>query len=288
MATAGARFTVVTSEKWEDDWYLGLTPQQRNLYDFLCEGNHGTFAGIFKLSLSTAKTKTRPWRAGRFEETIDHAFAGHACHYPGNWWFVRTYLKWNGPRDGGLSPLQGKGIIAIVKRSPLECRVHFWAEYQELMKGHCDSEGVGIPLGTPCQPPFHPSPPHPSPIRTTSSSPSGDLTPDQKKSHTAGIRAFDAAIKRHTGLEKPPGWAKKSDFGHAGAFFKERLLAGDTGDDLKDCIAEYFLRQKNYEAKARERGEERHTSPSFTRCRDGWTSLLRAVVARRRRDAGRT
>jgi len=119
----------------------------------------------------------------------------------------------------------------------------------------------------------------------TSSSPSSDLTPDQKKDHTAAMAAFDEGMKRLTELERPVGW-RKSDKGHAARFFKECLLEKDTGEDLLACIAEFFARHKGFEERALADGKERHTAPSFARFRSSYLSLMRAVEAeRKKRDA---
>ena len=108
-----------------------------------------------------------------------------------------------------------------------------------------------------------------------------ELTPDQKHDHTAAMAAFDTAMKDLTKLENPEGWTKP-DKGHAAKFFHKRLLQDeDDGQDLLDCIGEYFSRQRNYEAEASAKGKTRHTAPGFTRFRGAYTSLLRAVEQRR-------
>jgi hypothetical protein len=166
VATGGARYTTVSSEKWEDEWYLGLTPQQRNLFDFLVEGSHGTYAGVFRLDSGTPRQKTGPWRAGTWEGALD-AMQGHVIRYPGNWWFVVNYLRWNGPRPGTkLAPNQAFGIAEIVMAAPEECRRHFVSRYRPLLKGFSTPlDSVQDPLSIP----GHTIPGHTIPTHTKTS-----------------------------------------------------------------------------------------------------------------------
>lgn len=167
MATAGARITYVTSDKWEDDWYVdGLDCQQRNLYDFLSEGNHGTFAGVFKLLPSTAKAKTNKphWRGDKFESTVRDAFAGHVTLYAGNWWFVRAYVKHNAPEN--LSPKQADGIASTLRSAPVEARADWWREYGPLLEAQgWSSDRLGIPIEALSKQPFHSTPGHSNPLQ---------------------------------------------------------------------------------------------------------------------------
>jgi hypothetical protein len=279
MATAGARYTNVSSQKWEDDWYLGVLkdPRQKILFDFLCEGSHGTFAGVFKLDPGVARYKTGPWRAEKLRHTLDDLFAGHVFRYRGNWWFIRTYLHWNGAKDGALSKPQATGVLAIVREAPIECRAHFWIEYASLFEPHGEGmDSLSIPSDYPMVIPIQSNPHQSSPRDLVSST--AETTPEQKSANVAAVRHFDESIKEHTGLAKPPGWNKNAPR-HAGAFFKERLLDGDTAEDLIACIDEYFRRKREAaEEIAQRKGKRIHTNVSFTHFRSQYTSLLGSVA----------
>lgn len=125
MANVGARYTKVTSRKWNDPFYLGLSPQQRNLFDYLVENGDVTGAGVYQCDFSVARMKTQPWRRGRFEETLD-AFAGHVQFYEDSWTFVVQYLRHNGEN---MNPNFALGIVAVVENAPLQVQADFWSVY---------------------------------------------------------------------------------------------------------------------------------------------------------------
>ena len=242
MATGGARYTTVSSEKWEDEWYLGLTPQQRNLFDFLVEGSHGTYAGVFRLDSGTPRQKTGPWRAGTWEGALD-AMQGHVIRYPGNWWFVVNYLRWNGPRPGTkLAPNQAFGIAEIVMAAPEECRRHFVSRYRPLLKGFStplDSVQDPLPI------PGHTIPGHTIPGQDTSCASkrpphaSRKLTDAQNDWKQARLAKWDECRKRYY-APKDADWktvkVRWADSGHAVRLFSDlardkSFLDGEGGTD---------------------------------------------------------
>jgi len=268
VATAGARYTTVSSEKWEDDWYLGLDVRARNLFDFLCEGAHGTFAGVFRLDPRVARFKTGPWRADKFEETLDVRFAGHVVRYPGNWWFVRTYLKWNGARDGKISENQATGLISIVKGAPKEARAHFWAEYGSLFTPHgITTDTLAIPYADPMPVPYHTIPDHTKPRESCRSraKPRG-LTDEQNAVKQAAIDYFYEKLQAHTGLDKPrfPG-------GRAANFFAGCIRDGYDERDFRE-VTDWFFDE-------RIRGD--HSSANFGHYQASFNAGCIAIQKRR-------
>jgi len=104
-----------------------------------------------------------------------------------------------------------------------------------------------------------------------------ELDESEKTAHRAAITSFDTAIKSHTGLAAPPGWTQK-DVRHAASYLKERLVEGDTGEDLLRCIAEYFKRKRSAEQRAATAGRKINTNVSFVQFRGQYTSLLGSVA----------
>lgn len=86
----------------------------------------------------------------------------------------------------------------------------------------------------------------------------------------AAIDYFFGRLQRHTGLERPV-----FSGGQAARFFSSRLKAGDTPDDFKETIDEFFDH--------RIRGE--HSAANFSLYQRSYNALCIAVQKRRRRRA---
>lgn len=84
----------------------------------------------------------------------------------------------------------------------------------------------------------------------------------------AAIDYFFGRLQRHTGLERPV-----FSGGQAARFFSSRLTAGDTLDDFRETIDEFFDR--------RIRGE--HSAANFSLYQRAYNALCIAVQKRRRR-----
>ena len=279
MATAGARTTNVSADKWEDDWYMGMTSWQRNLYDFFEQGNQGTFAGVFKMHPDTAFNKTNPKRRDLFESTLSQAFQGHVFQYPGNWWFVRTYLKWNGPRTGNLSDKQAEGIANTLRVAPVEARADWWREYGPRLEAHGYlPDTLGIPIETLSKLPSHTIPDHTIPITSCRSRAKPRKYTDEQ--YALGMEAAEYAMeaaKDHTGFEEPSGYR----FPQFLSFFCQRAKLEDSLQDCKDCVDEYFRRLKEKNAEAAERGLKRHHMGGFAGFKGTRDSLAGAVLEKR-------
>ena len=287
----------MSSAIWSKPWFSPkrLSRGGRLLWFYLTTCAENTGAGIFQCDVDTAMLKTGPWRGAEWEAAVA-ALAGHIEFYPESWVWVVGYIIHN--YEKGVNKDQRTGISRLVAQAPEELQRNFWECYQCLhgaeggdliivpeKAAYYRDEGTPPPTGGGTTLPIRSSPGRTLP-GGTSLSPSGDLTPAQKKDHTAAMAAFDEGMKRLTELERPVGW-RKSDKGHAARFFKECLLEKDTGEDLLACIEKFFARHKGYEQRALADGKERHTAPSFTRFRNSYLSLMRAVEAQRKRDAGK-
>ena len=253
MATGGARYTVVTSEKWEDDWYLGLPIRVRHLFDFLCEGSHGTFAGVFRLSRRTISSKTGRWN----DEAITKAaqqLTGHAVFYEDSWTFVVNYLAHNGPEN--LSYQQALGVISTVKDAPHSCRSDFWSRYHFLLEPHSFSpDTLSIPLSVPTDTtiPFHTIPGQAKnglKTRAVRTAPSGGELPQALKAkHVELMARWDECWKRYYARNGQPWQGVKAtyrDAGHVAKLVADYLRTGSDPDLLARAMWLYFKRRSDF------------------------------------------
>lgn len=175
MANTGARATWMSSSKWNDPWYLGLTVRQRNLFDYLAENGDNTCAGVYQYDPSVAKLKTSPWKKGEYEETCAVAFAGHVAFYPGNWVWVVNYAKHNCQEDNKNAWI---GAARVVELAPLNLQANFINRYGDVLAKYDQLlEAPSYPLEAPSgvgegavEGLEQSSPPLPSPNRTTGAS----------------------------------------------------------------------------------------------------------------------
>ena len=235
MATAGARYTRVTSRKWQDRWYLDLTPQQRNLFDYFVENGDGTAAGVYQCDLDVARMKTKPWRGDAFERTCHEYFPGHVLFYEEGWVFVVQYLRHNGDN---MNPLFAQGIETFLQQAPPQAQADFWKVYGK--DARLNKFGVPSPsslegLPKPFVTPSRTNPGRTNPSRTNTYSPSAK-PPDPRVKEAQTY--FFERLQKHTGLEVPVfSWPQ------SGKFYRQRLIeADDSLDDLRDTTDEFFDR----------------------------------------------
>lgn len=130
MPSAGGRYTLMSSQKWRDPWYLSLTHQRRNLFDYLCECDENNCAGVYQCDHDVVRLKTKPWRPDAYDEAW-RTLWGHANLYAGDWVWIVNYLKWNGGEK--LSKTQAIGVVSITKRAPDALKRGFWHKYGSIL-----------------------------------------------------------------------------------------------------------------------------------------------------------
>lgn len=156
MATAGPRYTRVSSKKWNDRWYLGLRMRERQLFDYLCENGDNTSAGVYQFDPDVARMKTRPWRRDEFEEACVVSLRGHIQFYEDSWIWVVRYLHYNGDN---MNPDFATGVERIVSEAPPQLQADFWAAYTKSLKRHgVPSKRALTGLPEPCETPSLTSP----------------------------------------------------------------------------------------------------------------------------------
>ena len=165
MANAGARYTYVSSQKWNDRWYLNLPPQWRNLFDYFTENGDNTCAGVYQCDLDVAMLKVRPWDDTGFVSAVA-AMRGHLEVYDGSWVWVVNYAKYNCQEGNAKAWV---GVWRIVREAPFELQRRFAAKYRETLLSHLSDDpdltkaldAPPPPLEAPA-PPLDQSPPLPS------------------------------------------------------------------------------------------------------------------------------
>jgi len=131
MATAGGRFTWMSSDIWNKPWFRSLTDKGKLLWFYLttCADNSG--AGIFQYDTDVVRIKTGRWRGEQWEDALA-GLAGHINFYPDNWVWIVGYVKHNYQR---VNEKQRKGIDRLVACAPPQLRADFWQEYAPLREG---------------------------------------------------------------------------------------------------------------------------------------------------------
>lgn len=228
MATAGARYTKVSSKKWNDRWYLGLRMRERQLFDYLCENGDNTSAGVYQFDPDVARMKTHPWRRDEFEATCLESFHGHIQFYESNWIWVIRYLHYNGDN---MNPDFASGIERIVGEAPPQLQADFWAVYaKKLERFGLPSKralrGLPEPSDTPSLPPS-PSLTSPSLGRRKTSAPDPRVKELQEY--------FLERSRQHTGLARPP-----FPWGRSGTHFKQSLGLEHEVKAIKATIDHFF------------------------------------------------
>jgi hypothetical protein len=101
------------------------------------------------------------------------------------------------------------------------------------------------------------------------------LDPEQNAIKQAAVCYLDEAVKRWTRMEKPPGWSIPASAG----FFRERVMAGDTLEDMQWCIDCYFRRLKKADDEAAAKGRTTTRAGSFAHFKGTYGSLCRELIA---------
>ncbi len=154
MGASRPRHTRVVSSKWNDEWYLAQHVQVRNLFDYLSECAENNAAGVYQCDRAVARLKTAnpPWRVAAYEAAWGQCLPGHVNAYEHNWIWVVNYFKWNTLDQGGLSPLQAKGIMTLLGMAPTELQRDFWLRYgRALLAAGMAWQTLGNGLADPCE-----------------------------------------------------------------------------------------------------------------------------------------
>jgi len=244
VASAGARYTWMSSTIWSKPWFKRWRKGGKLLWFYLTTCPEGTIAGIFQMDPDVARMKTGPWQDSQWERDTA-AMHPHVSFYPDNWVFVSGYL---GENTKALNEKLGIGIQRVVNDAPPRIRADFMAKYEKFL-------GVyGMGIDTPPRPhsegsdntlpsPSLPLPPQEQHIPTTSGGGKGRLSKEQSLWVVEACGAFKAAAVKHTGFSEPEGYQE----GVLKALFKRRILKGDDRDDLLGAVATFTKRKGKYD-----------------------------------------